>query len=46
MEVELDPLTLLEMGMGEDNIEIEVNFLNSLTSAEAKVVLWYLSLPE
>jgi hypothetical protein len=24
MEVELDPLTLLEMGMGEDNIEIEV----------------------
>jgi hypothetical protein len=25
MEVELDPLTLLEMGMGEDNIEIEVN---------------------
>ena len=25
MEVELDPLTLLEMGMGEDFIQLEVD---------------------
>ena len=39
MEVELDPLTLLEMGMGEDNIEIEVGMGIDMGEDNIKIVV-------